>query len=253
MLNPRQSAQKSGIRIRRHRLVNGVVVVGVIWGLFALALAAIAEPTPENWTLLVSIAASGLYTIGLYLTRRIWLPRLARRPLRNAILLGIFNAAVIETVFLAVEKLMGAEGVAAHPNLLIDLVMTLPWYAMLVVAFVGVQHRQRFSPAVVLLLGALYELGADGVAGPLVGMLFGDFQLLTLEYWLLLMLFGFWAFIPVYSSILLPPAWLIETTPHARPPSPPAWRDALKPLIWLIPFLIYLLILFLFMGALNLA
>jgi len=167
--------------------------------------------------------------------------------------LGIFNAAVIETVFLVMEKLMGAEGVAAHPNLLIDLVMTLPWYAMLVVAFVGVQHRQRFSPSVVLLLGALYELGADGVAAPLVGMLFGDFQLLTLEYWLFLVLFVFWAFIPVYSSIVLAPAWLIETAPRVPQSAPPPWRDALKPLIWLIPFLIYLLILFLFMGALNLA
>ena len=236
-----------------HRLINWIVILGVIWGMFFLALAAITEPTPENWTLLASIAASGLYTVGLYLARPFWLPRLAQRPLRNASLLGIFNAAVVETIFLVFEKLMGAEGVAAHPNLLIDLVMTLPWYAMLVIAFVKMQRRRRFSPAVVLLLGAVYELGADGVAGPLVGMLFGDFQLLTLEYWLLLLLFSFWAFIPVYSSIVLAPAWLIETAPPAPQPALPAWRDALKPLLWLIPFLVYLLILILFLGAFNLA
>jgi len=235
------------------RPANRVVYFGVIWGMFFIALAAITEPTPENWTLLASIAVSGLYTVGLYLTRPFWLPRLARRPLRNASLLGVFNAAVVETIFLVFEKLMGAEGVAAHPNLLIDLVMTLPWYAMLVIAFVKLQQRQRFSPAVVLLLGAVYELGADGVAGPLVGMLFGDFQLLTLEYWLFLGLFGFWAFIPVYSSMVLAPAWLIETAPLAPQPALPAWRDALKPLLWLIPFLVYLLILILFLAAFNLA
>ena len=249
----RRSILKLSFLSRSHHLANRVVIFGMIWGMFFVALAAVIEPTPENWTLLVSIAVSGLYTVSLYLTRSFWLPQLARRPLRNATLLSIFNAAVVETIFLVFEKLLGAEGVAAHPNLLIDLVMTLPWYALMAFAFVRVQQRQRFFPAVVLLLGAVYELGADGIVGPLVAMLFGDFQLLTLEYWLLLGLFGFWAFIPVYSSLVLAPAWLVETAPPAPQPALPAWRDALKPLLWLIPFLVYLLILILFLGVFNLA
>jgi hypothetical protein len=51
---------------RSHHLTNRVVIFGVIWGMFFLAFATIAEPTPENWALLASITASGLYTVGLY-------------------------------------------------------------------------------------------------------------------------------------------------------------------------------------------
>ncbi|NOY99515.1 MAG: hypothetical protein GXP40_10020 [Chloroflexi bacterium] len=190
---------------RSKRWLNPGIVLAILWGLLFMAIGAVTEPTPENLTLLLSITASGLYTLGLFVTRPIWLPFLSGRPLRNAALLGIFNAAAIETLFLVIEKITGAKGVAAHPNLLLDLIMTMPWYVMMVITFVKVQHRRRFAPAVVLLLGAVYELGADGIVGPLIGLLFGDTQIFTLEYWLLLGLAGVWAFIPVYSSMVLPP------------------------------------------------
>lgn len=52
-----------------------------------------------------------------------------------------------------------------------------------------------------------------------------------------------WLFIPVYSSMLLPSAWLIEVAPRPESPTSPAWRDALLPLLWLIPFLVYVQVL----------
>jgi hypothetical protein len=51
---------------------------------------------------------------------------LARRPVAAATTLGIFNAALVEALFLAVQTLLGAEGVAAHPNLFIDWLRTRP-------------------------------------------------------------------------------------------------------------------------------
>jgi hypothetical protein len=42
------------------------------------------------------------------------------------------NAAVIETIFLGAEKVCSAEGVATHPNLLIDLLMTMTWYIAMI-------------------------------------------------------------------------------------------------------------------------
>ena len=72
---------------------------------------------------------------------------------------------MIETLFLVVEKIFGAVGIAAHPNLLLDLIMTMPWYIGMTWIFVRVQKDERFSPAAVLLLGAIYELGADGIVG----------------------------------------------------------------------------------------
>lgn len=94
-----------------------LVIFGLILGLLMLMAAAISEPTAENLTSLLAIPGSGLYTLALYLTRRWWLPLLARHPLRNAMLLGIANAAVIETLFWLAERLMGATGVAASDNL----------------------------------------------------------------------------------------------------------------------------------------
>ena len=225
-----------------------LVAFGIVWGILVLIVTTVAELTPRSLALLISILVSGLYTLSLYITRHFWLPPLAGRPLRNATLLGIVNAAMIETVFLVFERLLGAEGVAAHPNLLIDLLITMPWYVLMVRTFVQVQNRWRFSQATVLLLGAVYETGADGVVGQVAGTILGESQLLNPGYWVLLALFAFWQFIPVYSSMVLPPAWLIGTAPPSTKLSRAAWRDALRPLIWLIPFIIYVLALIIFLG-----
>lgn len=230
-----------------------VVILGMIWGISLLVLTTILEPTPENLTVNISILFSGLYTLGLFITRPIWFGLLSRWPVQSAALLGIFNAMVVETIFLIFEKIFEAEGVAAHPNLIIDLILTMPWYICMVITFVRVQCRQRFSTAIVLLLGGVYETGADGVVSQVVGILFGDSQLFSPIYWFFLGALAFWQFIVVYSSMLLPSAWLIQTLPPPTQPAPSAKRDALKPLIWLIPFSIYLLMLIIILSAFELA
>jgi hypothetical protein len=228
---------------RAPRWWNILIGLGITWGLLVTVIAAASEPTPENLTLMLAIWGAGLYTLVLRLTRSWWLPRLAKRPLRNAVLLGAFNAAVIETEFLVFEKIVGAQGVAAHPNLIVDLLMTMPWYILMCLTFVKVQNRRRFPGATVLFLGGLYELGGDGIVGSLLGVFFGDLQLFTIAYWVQMVLLFFWAFIPVYSSMVLPPSWLIQATPvPTERQSTPAWRDALKPMLWLIPFTVYLVV-----------
>lgn len=228
-----------------------LIFLGAAWGLLVTLLAAFLDPTPENWTLAASIWTAGLYTVGLGLARRWWLPLLQKTPIRNAALLSIANAAVIETEFLLFQTWFGAEGVAAHPNLLLDLILTMPWYILMAVTFVRVQHRWRFSIPTVLLLGGVYELGADGIIGALFGGAFGQTQLFTLNYWGSMILFSFWAFLPVYSSLVLPPAWLIATTEAAPTPDIPGWQAALKPLLWLGPFGVYLLLIMLLSGVIS--
>jgi len=223
-----------------------ILRLGLIWAAFLLILMPVSDPTPENRTTALSIGLSGLYTLLLYRTRRRWLPRLAGRPLRNAMILGSVNAAIVETVFLLVEKLMGAKGVAANPNPILDLLVTMPWYIGMVIIFVRMQHRRRFAPSIVLMLGGLYEIGADGlIGGSFSGALFTPAALLLFP------LVMFWLFIPVYSSMVLPPAWLVDTIPSASAPSIPAWRDAFRPLLWLIPFVVYLGIFLVTAGALS--
>jgi hypothetical protein len=228
-----------------------LVGFGVFWGFIVLLLSVLMEPTPENFTLAVSIIISGGYTCILYLTKGYWLPRLVRHPVRNAVILGSLNAALIETVFLVIEKTFGAEGVAAHSNLLVDLLMTMPWYIGLVWLFVRVQKIERFSPTAVLLLGAVYELGADGiVGGQIIPLIMGE-PVNIFTSLLLMLVLAFWQFIPVYSSLLLPPAWILETV-HPKPSlREPRWTRGLLPLLWLIPFTIYLVIFIFVMSFLG--
>jgi hypothetical protein len=180
------------------------VRLGWLWGALIPVLGAILEPSAENFALGMAIVLSGWYTVGWYLMRRWWRPRLSRRPLVSAVVLGAFNAAVIETLFLICQKLTGAQDIAAHPNLIIDLLI-----------FVRVQNRRRFAWPAVLLLGALYEMGADGVVAQIIGLLFGESQLFNLFWWVEMGIFSFWAFMLVYCR---PPGWSIR--PPCRRPYP---------------------------------
>ena len=221
---------------------------GILWGLFFSFLVVFLEPTPENLTLAVSITLSGFYTGLLYLTRKYWLRRLSKSPVVNAILLGSLNAAIIETLFLIVEKVFGASGVAAHPNLLIDLLITMPWYIGMVWIFVKIQNEERFPLGAVLLLGAVYEMGADGIIGGVIMPALMGTPVNLIEFLILAPLTAFWQFIPVYSSIVLPPAWVLETADPVERAEKKCWRRAFKPLILLIPFSFYLVVILLILS-----
>jgi hypothetical protein len=102
------------------------------------------------------------------------------------------------------------------------------------------------------LLGALYESGADGtVGGIIVPAILGNMPNLLTHF---IFLFGlaFWQFIPVYSSMVLPPAWVLS----AGEPAPAEFRPArllpgLKPLVWLLPYTAYLLVVLVLMAFLG--
>lgn len=227
------------------------VLGGILWGLAFSFFVVLLEPTPENLTLAVSITLSGLYTGLLFLTRKFWLKGFSRKPVRNAILLGSFNAAIIETLFLIIEKAFSASGVAAHPNLLIDLLITMPWYIGMVWIFVKVQEKERFPFAAVLLLGAVYEMGADGIVGGVIMPAIMGTPVNLIEFTVLALLTAFWQFIPVYSSIVLPPAWVLESSLPPAESGKKHWRRAFLPLLLLIPFSLYLLLLMLAIGYLG--
>lgn len=235
-----ENNQSHPLKRRNPRWLRIMVIAGSIWGLIVLIIATFTEPTPENLTLFFSIIGSGLYTYLLYRIRDKWMPRLSEKPLRNAILIGILNAAVIETFFLVVEKIFGAAGVAAHPNLLIDLALTMPWYIGMVYFFCRIQERYQYSDAAVLLIGAVYELGADGVIGGQVMPILSGTVVNLGQHWLFLLIFSFWQFIPVYSSMLLPSVWLMDDIPQTNIRKATRW---MRPLWWLLPFTIYLLLL----------
>ncbi len=212
-----------------------VTLLGVAWGQSSLLIGTLGSPAPSSVAQAVAIEASGLLTILYVLAFRAWAPRLLAHPRRNATLLGIANAAVVETVFLACRALFWAEGAAAHPNLLVDLALTMPWYIGLVALFVRYHDRWRFSVPAVLLLGGLYQTGVDWLLGDVLlgGAPIGP----ALVY---LVTIYFWQFVVVYSSIVLPPALLVSASPLRERGMGSRWADAVFPLGWLLPYAIYL-------------
>lgn len=70
-----------------------------MWAGIIVALM-LVEPVPQDRALALGIAASGLYGWVFWSTRARWLPRMSRKPLRNAVVIGSVNAAVVETFFL---------------------------------------------------------------------------------------------------------------------------------------------------------
>jgi len=220
------------------RLLRWLTIAGILWGQLVLILGTIQQPTPENLTLLFSIETAGLYTLMLLAAKNIWIGLSRKNPIKFSILLGSFNAAVIETEFWAFEKLFGATGVAASSNLLIDLLITMPWYIGIVWLFVLGYRRSRFSPEVVLMLGGLYEIGGDGIVGGQIIPVVSGETINLLSSWGFLLGIAFWQFILVYSSIVLPPAWVIENSvPHDTQQKP--IRDALLPLLWVFPYSVF--------------
>jgi hypothetical protein len=232
-----------------------LVVAGIAWAFAGLGISLASDRSPRNLTLIISITASGIYTLLLYLSRRAWVPWLERRPVAGATAIGVFNAALVEALFLAVQTALGATGVAAHQNLLIDWLITMPWYAGMVWIFVRVQRRERYSAAAVLLWGAAYEAGADGmVGGLLVPAILGSAPA-PLQHLVFLAGLAFWQFIPVYSAMVLAPAWVLDAAARRRV-EPAVSRSArffpgLKPFAWLAIYTVYLLVVLVVMGLVH--
>lgn len=234
------------------RWLRWLVVAGIVWAHAALAVSLASDRSPRNLTLVISIEASGLWTLLLYLARRAWLPLLVRRPVAAATALGIINAALVEAVFLAVQTALGATGVAAHTNLFMDWLITMPWYAGMVWLFVRAQRCERYSAAAVLLWGAAYEAGADGIVGGfLMPAVFGNAPS-PAQHLVFLAGLAFWQFIPVYSSMVLPPAWVLEAAAERRVeplvPRRARFASGLAPFAWLALSTAYLFVLLVVAG-----
>lgn len=237
------------------RWLRWLAVAGIAWALVGLGISLATDRSARNLTLVISIATSGAYTLLLYLSRRTWLPWLSRLSVAGATGIGIFNAALVEALFLAVQTALGATGVAAHQNLLMDWLITMPWYAGMVWIFVRVQRRERYSAAAVLLWGAAYEAGADGMVGGMVVPAILGTAPAPLHHLVFLAGLAFWQFISVYSSMVLAPAWVLEAgarhTVEPAVPRPARFAPGLAPFAWLAIYTVYLLIVLVVMGLAN--
>lgn len=158
--------------------------------------------------------------------------RITMSPRKKFVFIGSLGAVWAEFVFWFFEKVFGASGVAASPHLWLDLLITMPWYMIMLFLLFKVETRYHYSYAEILLLGGIYELGADGIfAQILEGAALTNFLLVIMVIPL---------FVIVYSVIVLPPSYVlrneIATIRMNQPEGKHKYRYGLLPLLGLIPY-----------------
>jgi hypothetical protein len=226
------------VLLSRSRFVSGIAAAATGWGLGWLLVFALTGPTPSTFARVVAVPAAGLLALVAYLSRRLWLPATRSRPVVAAMVAGVAAGAAVELLGWGVQTIYRADGVTVSRSLLSDLAITLPWYVLLVRSFTLVQHRRRFPLPQVLLLGAVYGLGTELVVGGLLlDVGFGSWAV-----WVIMGLAGFWQLIPTYAAIVGVPAMILEGTPRPDPGRAPALLDALRPLAWLLLYLVWTLL-----------
>ncbi|MHB1001084.1 MAG: hypothetical protein ACYC27_17715 [Armatimonadota bacterium] len=165
--------------------------------------------------------------------------RIGRREGLWFVLIGSMGVIWVETLFWAAEKLLGAHGVAAHPNLLIDLLVTMPWYISMLAVLQWSQRKANFKWTTVAFLGGIYDIGADGI----VSQLLSGKHIEPSMFLLLPILFTI-SFV-VYSPMVLLPVWIL---PQKSTDQPLSTRNkvflGLAPLLPLLPYSAIAIILF---------
>ena len=157
-------------------------------------------------TVSISTLFSGLSTFVFWCYRKkiaSIIKRWNATPRTKFILIGSFGAVWVEFIFWVFEKIFGAVGVAASPNFILDLIATMPWYILMVVLLWRIETRYKYTFTELLLLGGIYELGADGFIGSFLG---GTLSLGTIPP----ILFLIPLFVVVYSFMILPCSSLLE-------------------------------------------
>lgn len=165
-----------------------------------------------------------------------WARKWAVSPRTKFIVIGSLGAAYAEYVFWQMEKIYGIEGVAANPNLGIDLLVTMPWYIMMVALLWKVQTRYRYSFTELFVLGGVYELGADGLVGSVMD---GTFSAVTIPFLIAIIPF----FSLVYAVMVIPASAIMkEEVDAARTSRPPAtgnrYQYAMLPWLGLAPYFV---------------
>jgi hypothetical protein len=217
----------------------GIVFLFFVW---------IAGESVNDRTVAVSAIGCGgsAFFFWNYRTKISSLFEFALSPRKKFVLIGGLGAAWAEFIFWFFEKVFGASGVAASPNLALDLIITMPWYAMMLFLLFKVETKYYYSFTEIVLFGGIYELGADGIFGQVLAGLTLPNLFLTI---LIIPLFAI-----VYSVIVLPPTYVlrreIEDIRTLWPEGTHKYWYGLYPLAGLIPYSIYVGLLLLFLSAL---
>ncbi len=227
------------------KLLNILVLIGILFGLVVSILGAAYNTTTENITMLMSILFSGIYSLLLFFSRKYWVPFVAgENVFKNVSIFAIANALFIIFIGKLNEQLIKtASGIESTPSNF-NLLNSIPWLVGIILIFISVQKKHHFSWTIVLLLSGLYEFAVETVQnGILIPLLSGQ----SINFFNTvsdLFVLGFWQFVILHSPIYLVIFWSLEHSPIRDEEKKESWWNAFKPLLWLFPYSIYFLILF---------
>jgi hypothetical protein len=147
------------------------VLLIVTYAVILAPVALYSSRTLENLTQFAAVSTCVVTVfVGVWRAddiQRLW-SKLGWSASKKLLLAGGLGAVYVETEYEVWQNVFGASGVAANPNLVIDLLETMPWYLMMVgFLTVALRHR-RATLFQLLLLGGVYELMADGILGSIL-------------------------------------------------------------------------------------
>ena len=232
--------------IKRFFLGNRTRYALVLWFMAVVVLtpAWVISGDVNDRTVAVSMLSCGLSTFVIWAFRDKltgYVQRWSWSSKWKFVTIGSLGALWAEFVFWAWERGLGANGVAASPNLLVDWLVTMPWYILMVYLFWKVVTKHEYSWTQVIVLGGIYELAADGIGGGLLG---GG---TSLALWPLIPLMVP-IFMIVYSIIVLPCAVLLKdevAKERAADQTPRKYNKyvyALYPVLGMVPYYIIFII-----------
>lgn len=216
------------------------VCIGMIYGITISLLGAAANTTGENIAIFFAIVLLGMDTLILYFTRRLWVPPLINEhTLRNTGWIAFANAVFVKTIILFLEQMLHSNTATTGLPAILNLLITLPWYAGLIYLFIQIQQKNHYHWTVVLLLAGLYEFILNlCVNGMMLPWLSGQ-PITIIDSFLELALTGYWQFVILDSPIFLVIAWILEKFSSPTLPSKRSFWQAFRPLVWIFPYMVY--------------
>ncbi|NIO19891.1 MAG: hypothetical protein GTN76_03915 [Candidatus Aenigmarchaeota archaeon] len=155
-------------------------------------------------------------------------------PKKKFVLIGSLGAVWVEFEFWVLEKVFGVS-LAAHPDLFLDLLVTMPWYIIMVFLLWKVETKYSYSLFAIFIYGGIYDFFADGVLGTVMAVGFLPFETI------LLILVALPLFALCYSFMVLPPTYLLreEISKMRTETRKGGWAKYLYALLPLVGLLIY--------------
>jgi hypothetical protein len=208
-----------------------------LWGAVAFIIWFFSSD-PSTSVSAVGVLISGGSTLAFWRLRESFVQKIT---FRTFLLIGGLGALWVESEFWLLEKITGVS-VAASPTLVLDLLVTMPWYLLMIALLWKVETRYSYSPGVILLYGGLYDFCADSVLGTVLSGTFSPSVLL-------LLVISFPVFVCCYSFIVLPPSYLLRAA-RGTEVQDRRWRKYIYALLPLAGLLLYgIIVILLFSGG----